>query len=103
MIEIKNPYPEMIKNLPEIEIALDGVRGWLMQDESMSAVFFELEPIGKIPDHSHCAQWGMMLEGKMKLTIDGVTKIYTLFILVVIFFPKGVIGSIRDYLARGRR
>jgi branched-chain amino acid transport system permease protein len=27
----------------------------------------------------------------------------TLFILVVIFFPKGVIGSIRDYLARGSR
>jgi branched-chain amino acid transport system permease protein len=27
----------------------------------------------------------------------------TFFILVVIFFPKGVIGSIRDYLARGSR
>jgi branched-chain amino acid transport system permease protein len=27
----------------------------------------------------------------------------TLFILVVIFFPKGVIGSIRDYLARRSR
>ncbi|MCK4794241.1 MAG: branched-chain amino acid ABC transporter permease [Desulfobacteraceae bacterium] len=27
----------------------------------------------------------------------------TFFILIVIFFPKGVIGSIRDYLARGSR
>jgi branched-chain amino acid transport system permease protein len=27
----------------------------------------------------------------------------TLFILVVIFFPKGVIGSIHDYMARGSR
>jgi branched-chain amino acid transport system permease protein len=24
----------------------------------------------------------------------------TLFILIVIFFPKGVIGSVRDYLAK---
>jgi len=27
----------------------------------------------------------------------------TFFILIVIFFPKGVIGSVRDYLARGSR
>ncbi|MCK4793449.1 MAG: branched-chain amino acid ABC transporter permease [Desulfobacteraceae bacterium] len=26
-----------------------------------------------------------------------------LFILIVIFFPKGIIGSVRDYLARGSR
>ena len=91
MEKMKNPYPEMIKNLPEIEIALDGVRGWLMQDDAISAVFFELEPIGKIPDHSHCTQWGMVLEGKMKLTIDGKTKTYTNGDRYLI--PEGIIHS----------
>jgi len=91
MKELQNPYPEMIKNLPEIEINLEGVRGWLMQDVSISAVFFELDPIGKVPDHSHCAQWGMVLEGKMKLTIDGETKIYTKGDRY--FIPEGIIHS----------
>jgi quercetin dioxygenase-like cupin family protein len=72
-----NPYPEMIMNLPEIDVNLSGVRGWLLRNEFLSAVFFKLDPIAKIPPHSHCAQWGMVLEGKMKLTIDGKTKLYT--------------------------
>lgn len=87
----QNPYPEMIKNLSEIEIALDGVRGWLMQDDTISAVFFELEPIGKVPDHTHCAQWGMVLEGKMRLTIDGETKVYTKGDRY--FIPEGIVHS----------
>ena len=72
----KIPYPEMIQNLPEIDIPIKGIRGWLLQGEKTQAVFFDIDPVGKIPDHSHCAQWGIMLEGKMKLTIDSETKIY---------------------------
>ena len=32
-------------------------------------------PIGEIPPHSHCAQWGIVVDGEMKLTIGGETKI----------------------------
>jgi len=70
------PYPEMIRGLPEIDISLEGVRGWLLQSEKHQAVFFDLEPVGEVPPHSHCAQWGLVLEGRMKLTIGGETKIY---------------------------
>ena len=77
MEEIKNPYPEMIMNMPEIEIPIDGIRGWLLKNDTVSAVFFELEPIGKIPDHSHCDQWGMVLEGKMRFTIEWETMFNT--------------------------
>jgi len=69
-------YPGMIKKLPEIDIPIDGIRGWLLQGDDTQAVFFDIDPVGKMPDHSHCAQWGIMLDGKMKLTIDGKTKIY---------------------------
>ena len=72
----KIPYPEMIQHFPEIDIPIDGIRGWLLQGEKTQVVFFDIDPVGKMPDHSHCAQWGIMLDGKMKLTIGDDTKIY---------------------------
>ena len=71
----ESPYPEFIRHLPEIDIALNGVRGWLLQGTTTQTVFFDIEPVGEIPPHSHCAQWGIMLEGEMKLTIAGETRL----------------------------
>jgi len=34
-----------------------------------------MQPTALVPEHSHSyAQWGMVIEGKMKLTINGKTK-----------------------------
>ncbi|MCP4550075.1 MAG: cupin domain-containing protein [bacterium] len=85
------PYPDMIRNLPEIEIPIDGIRGWLLQDGTIQAVFFDLQPIGEIPPHSHCDQWGLVLDGTMKLTIDGEEKTYTRGDRY--FIPEGVVHS----------
>jgi len=76
MKEISDFYPEMINQLPEIDVNIKGVKGWLVQSPHCQVVLFEIEPIGKIPDHSHGAQWGIMLDGKMKLTIAGETRLY---------------------------
>jgi quercetin dioxygenase-like cupin family protein len=70
------PYPELIRNLPEIEINIEGVRGWLLQGKDKQIAFFDLKPIGEIPPHSHAAQWGIVVEGKMRLTIGKETRIY---------------------------
>jgi quercetin dioxygenase-like cupin family protein len=69
-------YPDIIKNLPEADITFKGVRGWVSQAKDHQIVFFDIEPIGEISPHSHCAQWGMVIEGEMDLTIGGVTKTY---------------------------
>ena len=74
--EISEFYPEMINNLPEADISFPGVRGKLFQGENNQIVFFEIEPIGVVPNHSHCAQWGFVLDGEMEFTIDGITKTY---------------------------
>jgi mannose-6-phosphate isomerase-like protein (cupin superfamily) len=84
-------YPDMIRKLPQIDINIDGVKGWLLQGKEMQTVYFEIEPVGIIPPHSHCSQWGLMLDGKMKFTIDGVTRIYQKGDRY--FIPAGVVHS----------
>jgi quercetin dioxygenase-like cupin family protein len=70
------PYPDLIRGLPEIEIAVEGIKGWLVQAPTTQIVFFDIQPVGTIPPHAHCAQWGMVIEGEMALTIGGETKTY---------------------------
>ena len=69
-------YPELIESLPDIDLDLAGVRGKLLQGVDRQVVFFEIEPIGEIPMHRHGAQWGIVVEGEMELTIGGVTRRY---------------------------
>jgi quercetin dioxygenase-like cupin family protein len=70
------PFAEMIRNLPEIDIPVEGVRGWLLQGENSQIVFFDIQPVGEIPLHKHGAQWGIVVEGEMDLTIGDDTKRY---------------------------
>jgi quercetin dioxygenase-like cupin family protein len=67
-------YPPMIDKLPEIDIPVPGVQGRLLQATEMQAVFFSVETTGEIPPHAHQAQWGVVLEGEMELTVDGVSR-----------------------------
>jgi len=67
-------YPEVIRKLPEADIPLEGVRGWILQGRNHQVVFFDIAPVGKVPEHSHGEQWGVVIEGEMDLTIDGRTR-----------------------------
>jgi quercetin dioxygenase-like cupin family protein len=69
-------FPSMIEKLPEIAIPLPGVCGRLFQGAEMQAVFFSVEAGGEISPHAHQAQWGVVLEGEMELTVDGQTRRY---------------------------
>lgn len=66
-------YPEFIRSLPEVDVPVKGVRGWLLENDRRQVVFFEISPEAEVPPHAHCAQWGIMLEGEMDLTIAGNT------------------------------
>ncbi len=69
-------YPELIQNLPDAEIPIPGVRGKLLQSEQGQVVFFDIPATAKVPPHSHGAQWGVVLEGEMELTIGPETRTY---------------------------
>jgi quercetin dioxygenase-like cupin family protein len=71
---VKNPqeYAEVITALPRAVMQVEGIKAWVLQGERHQLVFFETEPNAQVPEHSHCyPQWGVMLTGKMQLTVDG--------------------------------
>ena len=84
-----NPFPEfMRKLLPEVDINLPGIEGWIAQGSNFQILFFEIDPSAKVPSHSHGEQFGMVIEGEMSLTIGNNTKIYRKGDMYHI--PKGV-------------
>ncbi|MFW9995551.1 MAG: cupin domain-containing protein [Candidatus Odinarchaeota archaeon] len=74
---MKDQYPDIIRSLPEADVSLPGVQAWLAQGKNFQIAFFDIEPIGELPPHSHKAQFGVVLEGEMSLTIGGETKKYS--------------------------
>ncbi|MFQ5676315.1 MAG: cupin domain-containing protein [bacterium] len=68
-------YPEFIKNLPEADLPIEKVVGYLFQGNQGQICFFDFAPGVDVPAHSHGNQWGVVLEGEMSLTIGGETRI----------------------------
>lgn len=69
-------FPNVITHLPEADIQFKGVRAWILQGDEQQLVFFEMESSAQVPAHSHeYCQWGVMIEGKMELIIDGKARI----------------------------
>jgi quercetin dioxygenase-like cupin family protein len=74
---MKNTFPEPISNLPKAVIPLDGVTAYLSQSDTHQILFMEFEKDADLPEHSHAAQMGVILEGKIELVIDGERRCYT--------------------------
>lgn len=69
-------FPELIKRLPEADVPMPGIRGWLSQGTDHQVMFFEIEPTAKVPPHAHGGQAGVIVSGEMELTIGGQTRRY---------------------------
>lgn len=69
-------FPKLIVDLPEADIPFDGMKAWISQGKDHQIVFFDIEPVGEVREHSHGAQWGIVIDGEMELTIAGQTKTY---------------------------
>ena len=88
-------FPEPIRNLPEADIALSGIKAYLSQAENHQILFMEFSEGVDVPEHSHAAQWGVVVAGKVDLTIDDVERTYTKGDSV--FIPKGAKHSAKIY------
>jgi mannose-6-phosphate isomerase-like protein (cupin superfamily) len=72
----RSSYPEVITRLPEADIPFEGAKAWMLQADMSQLVFFEFEANANVPEHSHgYPQWGIVIDGKMELTINGKPRI----------------------------
>lgn len=70
-----NEFPSVITSLPEADIQVKGIKAWIVQAEKHQLIFFEMQSTALVPEHSHnYPQWGMVIEGEMRLTINGKTR-----------------------------
>jgi mannose-6-phosphate isomerase-like protein (cupin superfamily) len=70
-------FPAPIRKLPEADIPLEGLTAFISQSSSHQVLFMEFEKDVDLPEHSHNAQVGFVLEGKIELVIDGEKQFFT--------------------------
>ncbi len=88
-------FPEPILKLPEADIPLDGVNAFLSQGYNHQIIFMEFDKDVDLPEHSHESQFGIVLEGKIDLNIDG--EEHTFQKGDRYFIPKDTIHSAKVY------
>jgi quercetin dioxygenase-like cupin family protein len=88
-------FQQPIRDLPEADIPLQGVKAYLSQSDTHQIVFMEFEKEVQLPEHAHAAQIGIVLEGKIELTVDGEKTVYTKGDRYCI--PEGVVHSGKIY------
>ena len=69
-------FPEIVRNLPEADAPLRGIKLWLLQGPTACATFVEAKEDSEVPEHSHGAQWGIVVAGELVLTIGGAMRRY---------------------------
>lgn len=88
-------FPVFVRSLPEADLPFEGLRGWLLQSESGLVLFNESDIELTVPEHSHGDQWGVVIDGKIDLTIGGQAHTYR--IGDTYFVPAGTPHEARIY------
>lgn len=88
-------FPEPVLNLPKADIPIKGCSAYLSQGEGHQVIFMEFSEDTGLPEHSHAAQVGFVLEGRIDLTIGGVQNTFVKGDRY--FIPEGVKHSGKIY------
>ena len=70
-------FPEPIRDLPEAVMPLKGVKAYLSQGDGHQIIFMQFDGDEDMAEHSHAAQVGFVLEGRIDLVIEGAFHTYT--------------------------
>jgi quercetin dioxygenase-like cupin family protein len=69
-------FPEFIQSFPSIDIPFpeEAVSTSVVRSDAGLVVFFTFHQDVELPEHSHGAQWGHLIQGEIEMVIDGVKK-----------------------------
>lgn len=67
-------FPDFIKRLPEADLPIEGLRGWLLQSANGQMLFLVADAEVDLPEHTHGEQWGFVVDGSVELTIGDETR-----------------------------
>jgi len=84
-------FPSPIADLPQADLPIPGAVGYMLQGQNEQALFMEFPEDRELPAHAHAAQWGIVVEGHIRLVIDGVPHDFYRGDRYVI--PEGVVHS----------
>lgn len=70
------PFAGWMKELPEVDTPFTGLEGRMISGPDGQAVFFRAAEDVEVQPHSHGAQWGIVVTGRLHLTIEGETNVY---------------------------
>ena len=71
-----DPFPAWIEAMPEVDTPFTGLQGRLLASPHGQAVFFRAEEEFEVPPHAHGGQWGVVVAGRLHLTVDGERNTY---------------------------
>jgi quercetin dioxygenase-like cupin family protein len=69
-------FPQFIRGLPAVDVPFEGVSGHLLQGDRHQVVFLQFETDANVPEHSHNAQWELVIDGEVTLRRGGRTETY---------------------------
>ena len=69
-------FPNIVRSLPEADAPFRDITLWLLRGPTASLIFVEASADSEVPEHSHEAQWGIVVAGELVLTIGGTTRTY---------------------------
>lgn len=67
-------FPDVFGRLPEADMPIQAVIARLLQGPTACAIFVEALQETAVPEHRHGAQWGIVVDGEVDLTIDAETR-----------------------------
>lgn len=75
-MKTKSFFPEIVTKNHSADIPIEGVESYLIQARQQQFIFMEFSIDVEVAEHSHNAQWGLVLDGEIDLTIAGQQKTY---------------------------
>jgi len=69
-------FPDAIKKLSQANTLIPGCTAYMIQGAHEQVLFMTFEKDVELTEHVHDAQWGIVLSGRIEMTIGGEKKEY---------------------------